>query len=538
MNTSINNIIICNEPHANLDGYYGPYSSIEEALETLNSETIAGVAYTKRAVGLTVGILENNEVVEYWFRSGVEDGDLVIKTSESGGGGLPENIHIISFDKNGGTGVQNSIITDCEGQAVLPESNFTYDGYDFTGWLYNATTLQPGDIVTVAQSTTLSAQWLVEKVTVSWSLFIKYGSISASVDGEILTNGGAVDRGKTVVFTSTPDSGYRLKQWDGAPSGAIIDDTTLTIPNIQENVSNISAIFEQNIQQYSIGWDISNVGAATSVTVSSGGTVIGQGKTGLVEVAEGTSITLTGETEDGFGVTAWHGLPDGISTNLNPVSFIVKDTYKSISFSTGEIYTLNYGKDKGISGIKCSVNGSDVEDNPISVVNTADIEIHVEIDGDYEFYKWDYDDSVSVIESTDEYISFNINNSTQITALSRVLPAISYYAAKEGETPTSVEQFTTTEIKEPTDISLTSEEIQIFVVIPRYYDLICENKLKLIRDADDEIYRSCVENGLIKDDTSEITDEFNEAIGGIGYVMYYTNNITSEIITIELKPQD
>lgn len=537
MNTSINNIIICNEPHANLDGYYGPYSSIEEALETLNSETIAGVAYTKRAVGLTVGILENDEVVEYWFKSGVEDGDLVIKTSESGGGGLPENIHIISFDKNGGTGVQNSIITDCEGQAVLPESNFTYDGYDFTGWLYNAATLQPGDVVTVAQSTTLSAQWLAEKVTVSWSLFIKYGFISASVDGNTLYNGGAVDRGKTVVFTSTPDSGYRLKQWEGAPSGAIIDDTTLTIPNIQENVSNISAIFEQNIQQYSIGWDVSNVGGATSVTVSSGGRVIGQGKTGLVEVAEGTRITLTGETEDGFGVTTWHGLPDGISTNLNPIDFVVNDTYKSISFSTGEQYILKYGKDKGITSIGCSVNGSEVGDNPIKVVSTADIEIHAEIHDKYEFYKWDYDDSVRVIESTEGYIRFNINNSTQITALSRALPAISYCATKGDEIPTA-DQFTTTESKELINISLTSEETQIFVVIPRYYDLICETpEFKLIDNADEETYRSCVENGLIKDGTSEITDEFNDTIGGIGYEMYYAKDIPNEI-TIGLKPQD
>ena len=536
MNTSINNIIICNEPHANLDGYYGPYSSIEEALETLNSETIAGVAYTKRAVGLTVGILENNEVVEYWFKSGVEDGDLVIKTSESGGGGLPENIHIISFDKNGGTGVQNSVITDCEGQAVLPESNFTYDGYDFTGWLYNATTLQPGDIVTVAQSTTLSAQWLAEKVTVSWSLFIKYGSISASVDGKILMNGGAVDRGKTVVFTSTPDSGYRLKQWEGAPSSAIIGHTTLTIPNIQENVSNISAIFVQNIQRYSIGWDIRNVSSATSVIVSSGGTVIGHGGAGVVKVDEGTSITLTGETEDGFGVTTWHGLPDGINTNLNPIEFVVNDSYKSISFSTGELYTLNYEKDKGITNIGCSVNGSEVEGNPISVVSTADIEIHVvEIDDNYEFYKWDYDDSVRVIESTEGYICFNINKSTQITALSRALPAISYCATEEGKTPTSVEQFTTTEMKEPTVIS---GETQMFVVIPRYYDLRCEDTEFIpIFNADKEIYSSCVTNELIKDGTSEITDKFNEFIGGIGYEMYYANDIPGKI-TIDLKPKD
>lgn len=627
MPTSINNTIACNEPHASLDVYYGPYDSVAAALEALKDVTIAGVTYHKKHVGLTVGVWENsNTIKEYWFQGGTSAVDFVEKKN---GGGLPENIKLVIFDKNGATGTQNSILTDNDSKVCLPEPTITMSGYTFAGWLYGSSTYEPGATVTIGTDTTIQAQWSSseQKYTVSWkddhytTISGRYSGVGAS--GDIENGYTKIPAGSTVVLTATPDSGYIFFQWTGVPTGITPAGNTLTF-TLNSDVSDITGVSVkgykvrwgnddginkisgtadgvkiisgetligsrahivleatlnpgynfntwegENIPEgttlnnptltfrlparnvtanattvaaptktYSIGWDISNVGAATLVTVSSGGTVIGQGKKGLVEVAEGTSITLTGETEDGFGVTAWHGLPDGINTNLNPVSFIVNDTYKSISFSTGELYTLNYEKDKGISSIKCSVNGSDVEDNPIKVVSTADIEIHAEIDDKYEFYKWDYDDSVRVIESTDEYIRFNINNSTQITALSRVLPAISYCATKEGETPTSVEQFAITEIKESTDIVLTSEETQIFVVIPRYYDLICENKLKLIRDADDEIYRPCVDNGLIKDGTSEITDEFNEAIGGIGYVMYYTNNITSEKIAIELKPQD
>jgi hypothetical protein len=55
---------------ANIDERYGPYSSISEAL--------AGTTGT-RELGLTVGIIEKGEVVEYWFKSGIEDKYLVKK---------------------------------------------------------------------------------------------------------------------------------------------------------------------------------------------------------------------------------------------------------------------------------------------------------------------------------------------------------------------------------------------------------------------------------------------------------------------------
>ena len=65
MATNINNKIVCNEPHANLDSYYGPYNSVQDALQTLNSTTVNGVNYVKRHIGLTVGIETSEGIVEY-----------------------------------------------------------------------------------------------------------------------------------------------------------------------------------------------------------------------------------------------------------------------------------------------------------------------------------------------------------------------------------------------------------------------------------------------------------------------------------------
>lgn len=81
----------------NLDTYYGLYDSIEEALKIIPRRM--------RSEGRTVGILESGSVVEYWFESGIEDSDLVVK----GGGGSFEGIETedsdtVTFTGNGTVG--------------------------------------------------------------------------------------------------------------------------------------------------------------------------------------------------------------------------------------------------------------------------------------------------------------------------------------------------------------------------------------------------------------------------------------------------
>lgn len=65
--------------HANLDVLYGPYESINQARES--------VPEVLRERGLTVGIINsfNGKLLEYWWKDGVTDSDLVIKQTSSGG---------------------------------------------------------------------------------------------------------------------------------------------------------------------------------------------------------------------------------------------------------------------------------------------------------------------------------------------------------------------------------------------------------------------------------------------------------------------
>lgn len=57
-----------------IDPRWGPYNSVLEAL--------VGIDQSQRYHGLTVGIRSGGEIVEYWFKAGVNDVDLILKTVE------------------------------------------------------------------------------------------------------------------------------------------------------------------------------------------------------------------------------------------------------------------------------------------------------------------------------------------------------------------------------------------------------------------------------------------------------------------------
>ena len=47
MATNINNKIVCNESHANLDSYYGPYNTVEDAFNALADTIVNGIRAVK-----------------------------------------------------------------------------------------------------------------------------------------------------------------------------------------------------------------------------------------------------------------------------------------------------------------------------------------------------------------------------------------------------------------------------------------------------------------------------------------------------------
>ena len=67
-NFKLANRIEVREAVANIDALYGPYNSVQDACEH--------IPLSRRAIGLTVGIISNNTIEEYQWKSGIQDQDL------------------------------------------------------------------------------------------------------------------------------------------------------------------------------------------------------------------------------------------------------------------------------------------------------------------------------------------------------------------------------------------------------------------------------------------------------------------------------
>lgn len=63
-------------PSADVDSLYGTYTSVIEAC--------AGVPFSLREKGKTVGVIVNGSAVEYWWKSGTLDYQLVEKHPQRG----------------------------------------------------------------------------------------------------------------------------------------------------------------------------------------------------------------------------------------------------------------------------------------------------------------------------------------------------------------------------------------------------------------------------------------------------------------------
>lgn len=310
MATNINNKLVCNEPHANLDSYYGPYNSVHEAFMALDDTTVNGVNYTKKYIGLTVGVWNSahNEITEYWFKGGLNESNLVVKTSDSGG--LPSGVKIVTFDKNGGSGVQNSIITDTTSQVVLPECTFTKTGETFSCWSYNGTQKNPGQTITVGSTTVVQAQWSSSPKpkpshVISWSAGTHITSITGKYNGDnpITSGRTQIPAGSTVTLTANVETGCQFSSWSNLPSGVSATSNPVSF-TLNNNLRGVSATAEQVAQEFMLSFKTEGEGVEDVK-----GLVDGEEASSGSVYPENSSVELTATFTEGYS-PVWEGLPD------------------------------------------------------------------------------------------------------------------------------------------------------------------------------------------------------------------------------------
>lgn len=102
------------KPYPNLDDKYGPYASIADVHNHIPKDS--------RSIGLTVGVITNNKIIEYWYNGGIEDTDLVVKQTS-----VP--VDLSNYYNKGQIDIiekeQNDKITATKNNIKLIETNLT-----------------------------------------------------------------------------------------------------------------------------------------------------------------------------------------------------------------------------------------------------------------------------------------------------------------------------------------------------------------------------------------------------------------------------
>ncbi|WP_286680786.1 S-layer homology domain-containing protein [Tepidanaerobacter sp. EBM-49] len=180
--------------------------------------------------------------------------------------------------------------TVVNGKADFGDSAFTA-GDIGTAELYNLK-----DLNTALASTNFIAK-ATPKYAVTFSVTGSNGSIAAKVDGVAVTSVAQVKEGKDVVFTATPDAGYRVKEWTvNGTAVAGEKGNTFTLTNVKE-AKTVTVAFEA-IPEYTITFANPTSG---KLKASVDGTEISTGAL----VAEGKDVVFLAIPDAGYRVKEW-----------------------------------------------------------------------------------------------------------------------------------------------------------------------------------------------------------------------------------------
>ena len=210
---------------------------------------------------------------------------------------------------------------------------------------------------------------LAEKYTVSFTAPAN-GTLSVQVDGEAFT-GGAVQKGKTVVFTAVPADGYRVKKWTGTDNPASTDKTAVL--TVKENAA-VSVEFESAVipvQKFEITLTPPTANGSVSAKVDGTPLTFTKNK---VQVEKGKTVVFTAVPTTGYRVKKWTGTDNSASTDKTVVLTVKENAAVSVEFESAVIPVQKFE----ITLIQPTANGSvsaKVDGKPLTFTeNKAQVE--------------------------------------------------------------------------------------------------------------------------------------------------------------------
>lgn len=217
-------------------------------------------------------------------------------------------------------------------------------GYEFEGWYVNGTRLdEAGEVYTFTaeESADYIAKFTVkEGKTVTYSVNNEeFGTISALADGKAFASGDKVSAAKKINFTVIPNDGYRVKEWIGLPSDAVIgaDNLSAEIAALDSDAE-VTAVLEE-IPTYSI----------TLLNTENGKLTAEVNGAAADAVREGTEVTFTAVPDAGYMFSKWTNDADGMQTASFKLN-ITKNMTVGAEFIPASYYDVKYEVLSGTTG--------------------------------------------------------------------------------------------------------------------------------------------------------------------------------------------
>ena len=222
----------------------------------------------------------------------------------------------------------------------------------------------------------------VQKFAVTFSVDGGNGKLKAKAEGvtETATSPINVEKGKSVTFTATPDSGYRVKGWtlDGNPVNGTNSSYSFTVTKSAE----VKVSFESNstpLPQYAVNFSVE--GANGTLKAKADG--VPETETSSINVEKGKTVTFTAVPAAGYEVKEWQIFGTGMAfeagtgtagNNTAKVNLkgnlTVKVSFKVQTLTPKHLVTMAAGANGSISAAPALHAGGMVNENT-TIVFTA-----------------------------------------------------------------------------------------------------------------------------------------------------------------------
>ena len=239
------------------------------------------------------------------------------------------------------------------------------------------------------------------------------GTLKAKADGvpETSTSPINIEEGKTVTFTATANSGYRVKGWtlDGKAVNGTNTEYKLTVTK----VVTVKVSFEA----------IPPTKYTVTLTQTEGGTV-----TALPEIpadklmVKDTEITFTATANEGYKIGKWKVTPaealqagtgaDGSETSKVKIT---ADTTVSVSFEAIPKHEVTFSVDGANGTLKAKSDGVDeTETSPINVEEGKEVTFTAKANSGYRVKGWTLDGSPITEAGTNTEYKFTVTKATTV----------------------------------------------------------------------------------------------------------------------------